>query len=67
MRITDEGGARVLAVGDRPLTSDAFHVRGLLDVGADDLLVQVSAGPGAEEPETGEIHVLRVNELGTGG
>ncbi|MFE1213232.1 prolyl oligopeptidase family serine peptidase [Streptomyces albidoflavus] len=65
VRITDEGGARVLAVGDRPLTSDAFHVRGLLDVGADDLLVQVSAGPGAEEPETGEIHVLRVNELGT--
>ncbi|MDH6188796.1 dipeptidyl aminopeptidase/acylaminoacyl peptidase [Streptomyces sp. CZ24] len=40
-------------------------MRGLLDVGADDLLVQVSAGPGAEEPETGEIHVLRVNELGT--
>ncbi|MEU6107843.1 alpha/beta fold hydrolase [Streptomyces albidoflavus] len=65
VRIADEGGARVLAVGDRPLTSDAFHVRGLLDVGADDLLVQVSAGPGAEEPETGEIHVLRVNELGT--
>ncbi|MEU7375630.1 alpha/beta fold hydrolase [Streptomyces albidoflavus] len=65
VRIADEGGARVLAVGDRPLTSDAFHVRGLLDVGADDLLVQVSAGPGAEEPETGEIHVLRVNERGT--
>ncbi|WP_436738762.1 alpha/beta fold hydrolase [Streptomyces sp. BBFR102] len=65
VRITDEGGARVLAVGDRPLTSDAFHVRGLLDVGADDVLVSVSAGPGAQAPETGEIHVLRVNELGT--
>ncbi|MGX1780666.1 prolyl oligopeptidase family serine peptidase [Streptomyces diastaticus] len=65
VRIADEGGARVLAVGDRPLTGDAFHVRGLLDVGADDLLVSVSAGPGAEEPETGEVHVLRVNELGT--
>ncbi|GFH77080.1 MULTISPECIES: S9 family peptidase [Streptomyces diastaticus group] len=65
VRIADEGGARVLAVGDRPLTGDAFHVGGLLDVGADDLLVSVSAGPGAEEPETGEVHVLRVNELGT--
>ncbi|MFD4989718.1 prolyl oligopeptidase family serine peptidase [Streptomyces sp. NPDC058374] len=65
VRIADEGGARVLAVGDRPLTGDAFHVRALLDVGADDLLVSVSAGPGAKEAETGQIHVLRVNELGT--
>ncbi|KPI26275.1 peptidase S9B dipeptidylpeptidase IV domain protein [Actinobacteria bacterium OK074] len=67
VRIADEGGARVLAVGERPLTGAQLHVRAVLDVGADDVLLTASAGAEAEaagQPETGEVHVYRVNELG---
>ncbi|MEH0546654.1 prolyl oligopeptidase family serine peptidase [Streptomyces sp. B21-105] len=64
VRIADEGGARVLAVGERPLTGDQLHVRAVLDVTADDVLVAASAGAGAAAPEVGEVHVYRVNELG---
>ncbi|MFG2954536.1 prolyl oligopeptidase family serine peptidase [Streptomyces sp. NPDC048291] len=64
VRIADEGGARVLAVGERPLTGPQLHVRAVLDVTADDVLVSASAGEEAESPEIGEIHVYRVNELG---
>jgi dipeptidyl-peptidase 4 len=64
VRIADEGGARVLAVGERPLTGPQLHVRAVLDVSADDVLVSASAGAEAAEPETGEVHVYRVNELG---
>ncbi|MFF3193364.1 S9 family peptidase [Streptomyces misionensis] len=64
VRIADEGGARVLTVGERPLTRGQLHIRAVLDVGADDVLVSASAGADAEAPETGEIHVYRVNELG---
>ncbi|MER6167283.1 S9 family peptidase [Streptomyces violaceorubidus] len=68
VRIADEGGARVLAVGERPLTGAQLHLRAVLDVGADDVLVSASAGEeaaGAESgAETGEVHVYRVNELG---
>ncbi|MFD7443574.1 prolyl oligopeptidase family serine peptidase [Streptomyces sp. NPDC059909] len=64
VRIADEGGARVLAVGDRPLTGAQLHVRAVLDIGDSDVLVSASAGAEAAEPETGEIHVYRVNELG---
>ncbi|MEU5045233.1 S9 family peptidase [Streptomyces griseorubiginosus] len=64
VRIADEGGARVLAVGERPLTGPQLHVRAVLDVTADDVLVSASAGTRAESPETGEVHVYRVNELG---
>ncbi|MFJ8109726.1 prolyl oligopeptidase family serine peptidase [Streptomyces sp. NPDC096132] len=64
VRIADEGGARVLAVGERPLTGAQLHVRAVLDVTADDVLVSASAGEEAEEPEIGEVHVYRVNELG---
>ncbi|KUN02326.1 peptidase S9 [Streptomyces yokosukanensis] len=64
VRIADEGGARVLAVGERPLTSAQLHIRAVLDVGAQDVLVSASAGTEAEEPEIGEVHVYRVNELG---
>ncbi|MFF3157329.1 prolyl oligopeptidase family serine peptidase [Streptomyces sp. NPDC057910] len=70
VRIADEGGARVLAVGDRTLTGPQLHVRAVLDIGAGDVLISASAGAGAPSsagsaPETGEIHVYRVNELGT--
>ncbi|MFG2885620.1 prolyl oligopeptidase family serine peptidase [Streptomyces sp. NPDC048297] len=64
VRVADEGGARVLAVGERPLTGPQLHIRSVLDVSADDVLVTASAGEAAEAPETGEIHVYRVNELG---
>ncbi|MPY58525.1 S9 family peptidase [Streptomyces spongiae] len=64
VRIVDEGGARVLAVGERPLTSAALHLRAVLDVADEDVLVSASAGEGAEDPEIGQVHVYRVNELG---
>ncbi|MFH8613996.1 prolyl oligopeptidase family serine peptidase [Streptomyces sp. NPDC017979] len=64
VRIADEGGARVLTVGDRVLTTAALHVRAVLDIGDDDVLVTASAGEEAAEPEIGEVHVYRVNELG---
>ncbi|MET9254212.1 prolyl oligopeptidase family serine peptidase [Streptomyces sp. NPDC003717] len=64
VRIADEGGARVLAVGERPLTGAQLHLRAVLDVTAHDVLVSASAGEGAAEPETGQVHVYRVNELG---
>ncbi|MFC7817530.1 prolyl oligopeptidase family serine peptidase [Streptomyces sp. NPDC057367] len=64
VRIADEGGARVLAVGERPLTGAQLHLRAVLDVSGDDVLVSASAGEEAEGPETGEVHVYRVNELG---
>ncbi|MFF4798487.1 prolyl oligopeptidase family serine peptidase [Streptomyces sp. NPDC001351] len=64
VRIADEGGARVLAVGERPLTGPQLHVRAVLDVSDDNVLIAASAGEEAEAPETGEVHVYRVNELG---
>ncbi|MFG3159374.1 prolyl oligopeptidase family serine peptidase [Streptomyces sp. NPDC048232] len=64
VRIADEGGARVLAVGERLLTQGQLHLRAVLDVGDDDVLVSASAGAEAADPETGEVHVYRVNELG---
>ncbi|GGU40627.1 prolyl oligopeptidase family serine peptidase [Streptomyces daghestanicus] len=64
VRIADEGGARVLAFGERPLTGAQLHVRAVLDVSGQDVLVTASAGAEAAEAETGEIHVYRVNELG---
>ncbi|WP_255952349.1 S9 family peptidase [Streptomyces odontomachi] len=64
VRIADEGGARVLSVGDRPLTGPQLQVRAVLDVSDDDVLVAASAGEAAELPEIGEVHVYRVNELG---
>ncbi|MFD6036588.1 prolyl oligopeptidase family serine peptidase [Streptomyces griseoincarnatus] len=64
VRIADEGGARRLAVGERPLTGPQLHIRAVLDVSADDVLVSASAGTEAAAPEIGEVHVYRVNELG---
>ncbi|WP_328879504.1 S9 family peptidase [Streptomyces sp. NBC_00299] len=64
VRIADEGGARVLAVGERPLTGPQLHVRAVLDVTSDDVLISASAGEAAAVPEIGEVHVYRVNELG---
>ncbi|MEV5394969.1 prolyl oligopeptidase family serine peptidase [Streptomyces cellulosae] len=64
VRIADEGGARRLTVGERPLTGPQLHIRAVLDVSDDDVLVSASAGAEAAVPEIGEVHVYRVNELG---
>ncbi|MEV5931705.1 prolyl oligopeptidase family serine peptidase [Streptomyces sp. NPDC052079] len=64
VRIADEGGARRLVVGERPLTGPQLHIRAVLDVSEDDVLVSASAGEEAADPEIGEVHVYRVNELG---
>ena len=37
----------------------------MLDIGENDVLVSAAAGEEAADPEIGEIHVYRVNELGT--
>ncbi|MFE9763302.1 prolyl oligopeptidase family serine peptidase [Streptomyces sp. NPDC005808] len=64
VRVADEGGARVLAFGERPLTGPQLHVRAVLDVTDDEVLISASAGEAAAAPEIGEVHVYRVNELG---
>ncbi|MEU3633080.1 prolyl oligopeptidase family serine peptidase [Streptomyces fradiae] len=64
VRVVDEGGARVLMAGDRPLTDGRLHIRGVLDVGDGDLLVSASAGEAAGDAEIGQIHVYRVGERG---
>lgn len=64
VRIADEGDARVLVVGERALTGPRLHVRAVLDAGHDDVLITASAGVEAAAPETGEVHVYRVDELG---
>ena len=64
VRVTDESGARALAVGERLLTDGTLHVRAVLGLGEDDVLVSASAGAEATEPETGEIHVYRVTDRG---
>jgi dipeptidyl-peptidase-4 len=63
VRITDVGGARVLAVGDRPLTDARLQVRAILDIGENDILISASAGAGAADPEVGQVHVYRAGEL----
>ncbi|MEU9858440.1 prolyl oligopeptidase family serine peptidase [Streptomyces sp. NPDC047974] len=64
VRIGDESGARALSVGGELLTDASLHVRAVLDVGEDDVLVSASAGEAAEAPETGEAHVYRVSSAG---
>ncbi|MFJ2439218.1 MULTISPECIES: prolyl oligopeptidase family serine peptidase [unclassified Streptomyces] len=74
VRISDETGVRALVVGDRPLTGARLHVRSVLDIGEDDILITASAGEEARADgdgdgdgdgrEIGEIHVYRVGELG---
>jgi dipeptidyl-peptidase-4 len=62
VRISDESGSRALAVGQLQLTGPELHIRAVLDIGEEDILVTASAGAAAAVPETGEIHVYRVSE-----
>ena len=68
VRISDEGGARVLVVGDRPLTGPRLHVRAVLDVSDENVLITASAGPDAgtapAAAEIGEVHVYQVSAAG---
>ncbi|MGW0735096.1 prolyl oligopeptidase family serine peptidase [Streptomyces sp. NPDC002851] len=64
VRIADEGGARVLSVGERPLTGPQLQVCAVLDIADEDVLIAARAGGAASSAETGETHVYRVNELG---
>ncbi len=58
VRIADEAGARVVMVGDQRLTSDALHVRAVLDIGERDVLFSAAPGEGAGLPRVpGEIGV----------
>ncbi|MBA3232957.1 MAG: prolyl oligopeptidase family serine peptidase [Propionibacteriales bacterium] len=65
VHIAERGGARVLTVDDQPVTDSTLHVRSVLAVGADGVLIRASAGEAASEPKLGEIHVYRVNGHGT--
>ena len=68
VRIADEEDVRVLKLGGKTLTGPDLHVRAVLDAGAGgqdgEALVSASAGEGAADPETGEIHVYRVGAAG---
>jgi dipeptidyl-peptidase 4 len=64
VHITDREDARVLTVGDLALTGPELHVRSVLDVGDQTVLVRASAGEGASVAEIGEIHVYEVSERG---
>jgi dipeptidyl-peptidase-4 len=70
VRIADRDDARMLMVADRPLTGARLHVRAVLDVAEDGILVSASSGPEAEaqpeagDRELGEVHVYRVAENG---
>ncbi|WP_411108262.1 prolyl oligopeptidase family serine peptidase [Streptomyces sp. c-19] len=64
VRVSDETGARALSVGDEVLTGADLHVRAVLDIGSDDVLVSASAGEGAAAMDIGEIHVYRVTGRG---
>jgi dipeptidyl-peptidase-4 len=64
VRIADEEGVRVLKVGGRTLTGPELHVRAVLDAGGPGVLVSASAGEAAADPETGQVHVYRVDAAG---
>ncbi|MFF7210107.1 prolyl oligopeptidase family serine peptidase [Streptomyces sp. NPDC008238] len=61
VRISDEDGARSLFVGEQPWTGLELHVRAMLGRDGDAVLLSASAGPGAKDPEIGEIHVYRAD------
>jgi dipeptidyl-peptidase 4 len=64
VHVGDHDGARVLTVDGRPLTDATLHVRGVLDIADDSVLVTASAGEAADDPEVGQVHVYRVSEQG---
>jgi dipeptidyl-peptidase-4 len=62
--VADVDDARVLTFDGKAATGPSLHVRAVLDVGEDDVLLSASAGEAAESPELGEVHVYRVDADG---
>ncbi|MER7012014.1 prolyl oligopeptidase family serine peptidase [Saccharopolyspora sp. NPDC000359] len=58
VRISAEDGAYRLVVGDQPWTSAPLQVRGILDIGDDDVLVSGS------EQDPAQVHLYRVTATG---
>jgi dipeptidyl-peptidase-4 len=66
VRISDQGGARSLFVGDTRLTGPELQVRAVLDIDSEAVLITASAGEAATDPEIGEVHVYAVGTGGSG-
>ena len=64
VHVADVDDARVLTVDGRAVTGPALHVRAVLDVADDSVLVSASAGEDAERAEVGEVHVYAVGARG---
>lgn len=64
VHVVERDDARVVTLDGAALTGPELHVRGVLDVDDDSVLVLASAGEEAAEPEIGEVHVYRVGEQG---
>jgi dipeptidyl-peptidase-4 len=60
VQIADRDDTRVLTVGGEPVTGPESHVRSVLDVADDSVLLTASAGADAHGAEIGEVHVYRV-------
>jgi dipeptidyl-peptidase 4 len=59
--VCDVDDARVLTLDGKPVTGPDLHVRAVLDVGEDDVLLTASAGAAAGSDVLGEVHVYRVD------
>ncbi|MFG2817833.1 alpha/beta fold hydrolase [Kitasatospora sp. NPDC048365] len=64
VRISDEGGARHLRIGDRAVTGAELHVRAVLAVGADEVLFTASAGAADEAAEPGRTGLYQAGPDG---
>ena len=62
VHVVDREDARVVTIDDVAVTGSDLHVRGVLDVDDESVLVLASAGEHAVAPEIGEVHVYRVSE-----
>jgi dipeptidyl-peptidase 4 len=64
VHVADVDDARVLTVDGWPMTGSSLHVRAVLDIADDSVLVSASGGEDAEHPEVGEMHVYAVGAHG---
>ncbi|WP_030062562.1 MULTISPECIES: S9 family peptidase [Streptomyces] len=64
VRISDEGGARALVVGDRAVTGADLHLRSVVTVTEDEVFFTASGGDTETDPEPGWIAVGRISHDG---
>jgi dipeptidyl-peptidase-4 len=64
VHVEDRDDARLVVVDGRAVTRADLHVRAVLDVDADSVLLSASAGAAADAPEIGEVHVYRAHRGG---